>query len=94
MDQNALVRFTGGSPLRTLLWLVFLSIVVGFVLETIGLDPFTFVRRLVINFDRFVDWVLNLGIGAFVSVMRYLVWGAVLVVPLWLVMRIAGTRGK
>lgn len=92
MDQNALARFTGGSPLRTLVWLVVLSLVVGFVLETIGLDPFTFVRRLIGNFDRFVDWVLHLGVDAVTSLLRYLVWGAVIVVPVWLVLRIAGAR--
>lgn len=94
MNQNALARLTGGSPLRTLLWLVFMSIVVGFVLETIGLDPFNFVRHLVVNFDRFVDWVLNLGTGAIVAVLRYLVWGAVIVVPVWLVMRLTGNRTR
>ena len=92
MDQTPLARLTGGSPLRTVLWLVFLSIVVGFVLETIGLDPFSFVRRLVYNFDRFVEWVLNLGTGAIVALLRYLVWGAVLVVPIWLVVKLAGAR--
>lgn len=94
MADNVLARVTGGSPLRTLLWLVFLSVVVGFVLETIGLDPFTFVRRLVTNFDRFVDWVWSLGMGAVVALVRYLVWGAVLVVPVWLVIRLtSGRRG-
>ena len=92
MDQNALTRFTGGSPMRTLVWLVVLSIVVGFVLETIGLDPFTFVRRLVTNFDRFVDWVMHLGVDAVTNLLRYLVWGAVIVVPVWLILRITGAR--
>lgn len=91
MEQNPLARLTGGSPLRTLLWLVFMSIVVGFVLETIGLDPFNFVRHLIGNFDRFVEWVMNLGTGAVVAILRYLVWGAVVVVPIWLVMRLTGT---
>lgn len=94
MDQNALTRFTGGSPLRTLLWLVVMSIVVGFVLETIGLDPFTFVRRLISGFDRFVDWVVHMGFDAVTSVLRYLVWGAVLVVPIWLIMRLTSRRGS
>ncbi len=93
MDQNALTRFTGGSPLRTLVWLVVLSIVVGFVLDTIGLDPFGFLRRLIANFDRFVDWLVNLGFDAFRNLGRYLVWGAMFVVPIWLVMRLTGRRG-
>jgi hypothetical protein len=92
MDQNALTRFTGGSPLRTLVWLVVLSLVVGFVLETIGLDPFTFVRRLVVNFDRFVDWVVHLGFDAVTSLGRYIVWGGVVVVPIWLILRLTGAR--
>ena len=90
MDRNALTRFTGGSPLRTVLWLVFLSIVVGFVLETIGLDPVTFVGRLIGNIDRFVDWVLHLGTDAVMRILRYLLWGAVLVVPIWFVLRLTG----
>ncbi|MBV5266779.1 DUF6460 domain-containing protein [Pinisolibacter aquiterrae] len=90
MDRNALTRFTGGSPLRTVLWLVFLSIVVGFVLETIGLDPVTFVGRLIGNIDRFVDWVLHLGTDAVMRILRYLLWGAVLVVPVWFVLRLTG----
>jgi len=93
MDQNALTRFTGGSPLRSLVWLVVLSIVVGFVLDTIGLDPFGFLRRLVANFDRFVDWLVNLGFDAVRNLGRYLVWGAMFVVPIWLVMRLTGRRG-
>jgi hypothetical protein len=92
MDSNALVRLTGGSPLRTVLWLVFLSVVVGFVLDTIGLDPVTFVSRLVGNIDRFVEWVLHLGTDAVMRVLRYLVWGAVLVVPVWLILRLTGRR--
>lgn len=93
MDQNALTRFTGGSPLRTLVWLVVLSIVVGFVLDTIGLDPFGFLRRVIANFDRFVDWLVNLGFDAFRNLGRYLVWGAMFVVPIWLLMRLTGRRG-
>jgi hypothetical protein len=85
-----LTRFSAGSPLRTVLWLVFLSIVVGFVLETIGLDPVTFVGRLIGNIDRFFDWVLHMGTDAIMRMLRYLVWGAVLVVPVWLIMRLTG----
>ena len=92
MEPNALTRLTGGSPLRTLVWLVVMSIVVGFVLDTIGLDPFGFLRRLVADFDRFVDWLVHLGFDAFRNVGRYLVWGAVFVVPIWLVLRLTGRR--
>lgn len=92
MDQNALTRLTGGSPLRTLVWLLVMSVVVGFVLDTIGLDPFGFLRRLIADFDRFVDWLVHLGFDAFRNLGRYLVWGAVFVVPIWLIMRLTGAR--
>lgn len=92
MDRNDLMRITGASPLRTLIWLVVVSIVVGFVLDTIGLDPFGFLRHLVANFDRFVDWVVHLGFDAVRNLLRYLIWGAVLVVPLWLILRLTGAR--
>lgn len=92
MEQNALTRLVGGSPLRTLVWLVVLSVVVGFVLDTIGLDPFGFLRRLIVGFDRFVDWIVHLGLDSVRNVGRYLVWGAVFVVPIWLVMRFTGRR--
>lgn len=90
MSDNPLARIAGPSPLRTVLWLVFLSLVVGFVLETIGLDPVTFVGRLIGNIDRLVDWVLHLGTDAVMRLLRYLVWGAVLVVPIWLILRLTG----
>ena len=92
MEQNALTRITGGSPLRTLVWLLVLSIVVGFVLDTIGLDPFGFLRHLIANFDRFVTWIVDLGFDAVRNLVRYLVWGAVFVVPIWLIVRLTGAR--
>ncbi|TBW37157.1 integrase [Siculibacillus lacustris] len=94
MDNNFLVRLTGGSPIRTLLWLLVLSLVVGFVLDTLGFDPFTLVRRLIFDFDRFVERVVALGFGAFSGLLRYLAWGAVVVVPIWLVMRLSGGRAR
>jgi hypothetical protein len=92
MEQNALTRIIGGSPLRTLVWLVVVSIVVGFVLDTIGLDPFGFLRHLIANFDRFVDWVVHLGFDSVRTLLRYLIWGAVLVVPVWAILRLTGAR--
>ena len=94
MDQNTLTRFTGPSPLRTVVWLVVVSIVVGYVLETVGLDPVELVRHVVGNFDRFVDWVVHLGFGAVTHLLRYLVWGAVLVVPVWLILRLSRLGGR
>jgi TctA family transporter len=94
MDRNVLARLAGGSPLRTLLWLLTLSLVVGFVLDTIGIDPFSLVRRLVADLDHLIDRVMALGFGAVTGILRYLAWGAVIVVPVWLLMRLGSGRPR
>lgn len=90
MDRNLVTRLVGGSPVRTLLWLVALSLVVGFVLDTIGLDPFALFHRLFADLDRFVERVIAMGFGAFTGGFRLLILGAVVVVPVWLLLRLGG----
>ncbi|MEJ1157030.1 DUF6460 domain-containing protein [Prosthecomicrobium sp. N25] len=92
---NALERFFGGPPVRTIVWLAFLSVVIGFVLATMGMDPFTLVRRVLRGFDSLVDAVLSLGSGIFLHAGRWLVYGAVIVVPVWIVLRVMALgRGR
>lgn len=88
MASNSLDRFFGGPPVRTLLWLVVLSVVIGFVLATIGLDPVTLVHRVFADFGRFVDYVLHFGSDLVGNVVRYFIYGAVVVIPIWLIARV------
>ena len=77
-------RFLGGSPVAVLAKLVLLSIVIGVVLSALGLDPWdivTSIRRLIRN-------IWEMGFDAVKWLWQYFLLGAVIVIPIWLVMRV------
>lgn len=76
-------RFFGGRPLTVLIRLALISIVVGVVLSTLDLKPSQLIEYTV----RLVHRIYDLGLGAFESVFRYLLVGAIVVVPVWLIAR-------
>lgn len=88
MANEGLRRFLGGSPLAVIVKLALLSILVGFVLTVIGLDP----RNILWSIEALVRTVLDLGFEAFEWLWRYLLLGAVIVVPIWLLMRLLQAR--
>jgi hypothetical protein len=78
-------RFLGGPPLAVVGRLVLLSILVGVILAAIGLDPWNIiesVRALIIHL-----W--DMGFDILHSLWRYFLLGAVIVVPIWLLVRLA-----
>lgn len=79
-------RLLGGPPGAVLVRLVFLSILVGALLALFGVTPGELLRRA----GDAVRAVLDLGFDGFHEVGRWLVAGAVIVVPLWLVARLLG----
>ena len=82
-NNNAVSRFLGGSPAMVLVRLVLLSILVGVILSVLGLDPWNIVQSL-----RFlVETIWNMGWDAVRWVWSYFLLGAVIVVPIWLIMR-------
>ncbi len=83
-NDDALSRFLGGSPLAVLLRLVLLSLLVGVVLATIGFDPW----NIVYSIRRLIDWIWSLGFDFVNGVWRYFLLGAVIVIPVWLIMRL------
>lgn len=88
MANDGLRRFLGGSPLAVIIKLALLSILVGFVLTVIGLDP----RNILWSIQELVRSVFNLGFDAFNWLWRYLLLGAVIVIPLWLISRFLQSR--
>jgi hypothetical protein len=90
MADNPLERFFGGSPIWVVVRLVLLSVVIGVLLHVLGFDPWNIWRSL----ERLIRWIINLGWDAIDSVWRYFILGAVLVFPIWLVVRLtrAGVR--
>ena len=84
MSDNGLSRFLGGSPAQVLLRLVFLSFVVGIILSALNLDPLDLIHLVVDFFERL--W--NMGFEAIGRLGKYLIIGAMVVVPIWLLSRL------
>ena len=81
-------RFFGGSPGSVLVKLLFLSLLVGAFLAFLDLTPFLLI-------DRLVGWlrsVFDLSFETVREVGRWIVYGAIIVVPVWLVSRLFGRR--
>ena len=87
MANNVVSRFLGGAPLAVLARLVLLSIVVGVILSAVGLDPPNILRSV----EKLIEEVWDMGFDAVRWLWRYFLLGAVLVVPIWLLVRL--TRG-
>jgi hypothetical protein len=91
MANGNVNRFFGGSPLAVLAKLVLVSILVGVVLSALGLDPLNIVRSI----ERLITHIWNMGFDAVRWLWRYFLLGAVIVVPIWLIIRLANApRGR
>ena len=84
MANNYVNRFFGGPPLSVIFRLILLSILIGVILEVLGLDPWNIIDSL----RRLVLRVWDMGFDAVRWLWRYLLLGAAVVVPIWLVVRL------
>ena len=83
MDRQ---RLFGGNPMAVILRLVVLSVVVGIVMSALDIRPGNLLQHLQLLVQR----IYSLGFGAIEGVFGYLVLGAVVVVPIWLIARLLG----
>lgn len=91
MASENINRFLGGDPLSVFFRLVLLSILIGFVLSVFGLDPFNIVESIL----RLIRRVWEMGFDAIAWVWRYFLLGAVIVIPIWLIVRFVNApRGR
>lgn len=91
MANGTVTRIFGGSPLGVLARLVLVSVLVGVVLSALGLDPFDIVRSI----ERLIRNIWNMGFDAVRWLWRYFLLGAVIVIPIWLIVRLINApRGK
>ena len=91
MTNDGISRFFGGPPLSVLARLVLLSVLVGVVLSAIGLDPMNIMHSI----ERLIRNVWNMGFDAVRWLWRYFLLGALIVIPIWIIMRLVnGPRGK
>ena len=91
MSDNQVARWVGGTPLGVLVRLILVSILVGVILSALGLDPFDIIHSV----ERLIRSIWNMGFDAIRCLWRYFLLGAVIVVPIWLIMRMANApRGR
>jgi hypothetical protein len=88
MSNGSVDRFLGGSPLGVLVRLIFISLLVGAAMAFLGLSP----RSLYEAAARFVRSLGDLGFGAVREVGQWVIAGALIVVPLWLLARLFAAR--
>lgn len=86
--SKAINRFLGDTPLRVVVKLLVLSLVVGFIMNFVGWQPFDILNGIV-NFFRNL-W--ELGFEAFANSLQYLILGAAVVVPAFLIIRLLNFR--
>ncbi|MEM7751637.1 MAG: DUF6460 domain-containing protein [Pseudomonadota bacterium] len=83
-------RWLGGNPLGVALRLIILSIVVGIVLSAMGITP----QNVLYKLQLFIKRIYDLGFGAIDWVIGYFIIGAIVVIPIWLIVRlVSGLRG-
>lgn len=86
--ESEFLTFLGGRPIKVVVKLLLISLLVGFLMAMFNLQPFQIVESAI----RFVTNIIDTGFAAFGEFGRYIVAGATLVVPIWLVMRALAFR--
>jgi hypothetical protein len=84
MTNPVVARFVGGSPMAVLVRLVVVSFVVGFFLETLGFDPVGLLKEVI----RAARHIIEFGLSDVRQFGRILLTGAMVVVPVWLILRL------
>jgi hypothetical protein len=91
MSNDTVTKIFGGTPLAVMGRLVLLSILVGVILSALGLDPFDIIHSI----ERLIRSIWNMGFDAFRWLWRYFLLGAVIVIPIWILMRLFNApRGR
>ncbi|SCZ05215.1 DUF6460 domain-containing protein [Microvirga guangxiensis] len=86
--MSSLSRFLGGSPGSVLAKLIFLSLLVGAFMAFLDITPLGLIEGLF----NWISSVLDLSLDTVKEVGLWIVYGAVIVVPLWLLSRVFGQR--
>lgn len=81
---SALRRFLGGSPAGVFLRLLFLSVLVGAFMSMLGLTP----GRLFWHVYDSARALIDVGLASLHDFGGWILAGAIVVVPLWLIARL------
>lgn len=88
--RSTLERLLGDRPGAIILRLVLISLVVGFLMSVLGVNVQTVIRATI---NLFHD-ALRDSTGMVRSLFNYVLTGAALVVPIWLLLRLTSGRRR
>ncbi|MEL6372837.1 MAG: DUF6460 domain-containing protein [Pseudomonadota bacterium] len=84
-------RIFGGNPIAVIIRLVIISVIVGIVMAALDIQPQELIERLGLLARRIYD----MGFGAIEWGLQYFLLGAIVVIPIWVIMRLIGSaRGS
>jgi len=86
--SQGLTGFLGGSPAAVALRLLVVSFIAGLVLAAMGLEPET----LYTNVLRMARHLVEYGLSDVREISRTLLTGAMVVIPIWIVLRLLNAR--
>ncbi len=89
-EASALSRFLGGSPIAVFTRLLLMSLVVGALLIWLDIRPYEIFRA----FERLFQRLWYMGFDAIREVASYIVAGAMIVVPIWLLLRLMNMKNR
>jgi len=84
---TAIDRFLGGSPLAVVVRLGLLCVLVGIILHALGFDP----GNIIESIRRMIQAIWDMGFDAVRWLWRYFLLGAIVVIPIWFIVRLART---
>ena len=82
--SNKLNSFLGDSLMRTVIKLLIISFVVGILLSYFNLTPY----EIWVGLKNFVIRLYDLGFEAIWKIAQYIIGGALVVVPIFLILRL------
>ncbi len=89
-DETPVRRFLGGSPAAVLVRLVIVSFLVGALLMWLDIRPADVFDEL----SSLLNRLYALGFRSMRDFGNYIVAGAAIVIPVWLILRLLSYRGR
>lgn len=86
--SDSVNRFLGDTPGRTIVKLIVVSLIVGFVMAVFGLDPIDLLQGI----KYFILDLWHTGFAALGRVGDYLLIGATIVIPVFIILRLFASR--
>ncbi|MBV9568616.1 MAG: hypothetical protein JO172_10790 [Hyphomicrobiales bacterium] len=90
MPDNGLSRFLGGSPGNVMLRLIVMSLIVGAAMVFFNLTP----RDLLEGVRQFIENIWAGGIESLRTIFLYVAYGAIIVVPIFVLVRLWKTARR